>query len=191
MKTLHCISACALALAVTPLAAAAQAANPVSTAIKNSLRGATHKMVAAAQEMPADKYSFKPTPESMSFGQLILHVGTSNQMMCQWISGAAPAPKSTLTPSSPKAKLVELLQSSFAYCEQALAQVDDSKLGNPVPSFGGRKTSQAALMIALSDDWADHYSQQAAYLRLNGLLPPTARRGGMKMGGMKKMGKGR
>jgi hypothetical protein len=25
-------------------------------------------------------------------------------------------------------------------------------------------------------DWADHYSQEANYLRLNGLVPPTAQR---------------
>jgi hypothetical protein len=29
-------------------------------------------------------------------------------------------------------------------------------------------------MISITDDWADHYSTQAAYLRLNGILPPTA-----------------
>jgi hypothetical protein len=29
-------------------------------------------------------------------------------------------------------------------------------------------------MIALSNDFADHYSIVAIYLRLNGLLPPTA-----------------
>lgn len=164
-----------LGLALLPLALTAQTANPVSTALKQSLKSANSKMVAAAAEMPAGKYSFKPTPESMSFGQLILHVATSNQGMCQWLSGAAPAPKPTLTATSPKDDLVALLKSSFDYCAQALAGVDDSKLGSEVSSFGGRKVSQAQLMMTLSDDWADHYSQQAAYLRLNGMLPPTAR----------------
>ncbi|HUX67067.1 MAG TPA: DinB family protein [Terriglobales bacterium] len=186
MKASHCIAACALALALAPWTAAAQAANPVTTAVKNSLRGATRNMVASAQEMPADKYGFKPTPESMSFGQLILHVATSNTMTCQWISGAAAAPRTRLTPSSPKADLVALLQASFAYCSQALASVDDSKLGSPVNWYGGHKVTQAAALLGLADDWADHYSQQAAYLRLNGMLPPTAQHHGMpkgKMGG--------
>jgi len=30
-------------------------------------------------------------------------------------------------------------------------------------------------MFAAAEDWADHYSQLANYLRLNNLLPPTAR----------------
>lgn len=177
MRALLATAACTMVLALMPLAGAAQATNPVSTALKNSLTTHTRTMVAAAEAMPADKYGFKPTPESMSFGQLILHVATSNQGMCQWISGAAAAPKTTLTPTSSKDDLVNLLKSSFDYCSQAFSSLDDSKLASDVPSFGGRKTSQAALMMALSDDWADHYSQQAAYLRLNGILPPTARRG--------------
>jgi len=166
------------ALALTAFAAlplAGQTASPVSAALKASLASASRKMVAAAEEMPANKFGYKPTPESMSFGQLTLHVATSNQAMCQWISGAAPAPKTTLTATSPKDELVNALKQSFAYCTQALDSVNDSKLGSQVTSFGGRKTTQAGLMMSLSDDWADHYSQQAAYLRLNGLLPPTAR----------------
>lgn len=175
MKASFCLTAAGLALfAGLPLAA--QAANPVSSALKQSLRRSSNIMVAAAQEMPADKYGFKPTPESMSFGQLVLHVATSNNAMCQWVSGAAPAAKVTLTPTSPKDDLVNALKASFEYCTQAFSNLDDSKLASEVPSFGGRKTTQAALMFSLSGDWSDHYSQQAAYLRLNGLLPPTARR---------------
>jgi hypothetical protein len=32
------------------------------------------------------------------------------------------------------------------------------------------------MMTATTADYADHYSQMAIYLRLNGLLPPTAKR---------------
>jgi hypothetical protein len=32
------------------------------------------------------------------------------------------------------------------------------------------------MIVATTADWADHYSQQAIYLRLNGLLPPTAKK---------------
>jgi hypothetical protein len=40
---------------------------------------------------------------------------------------------------------------------------------------GGRQGPRAFALIALTNDWADHYSAAAMYLRLNGLLPPTAR----------------
>jgi hypothetical protein len=41
--------------------------------------------------------------------------------------------------------------------------------------FGGRTGPRAAAMIALTNDFADHYAMAAIYLRLNGLLPPTAK----------------
>jgi hypothetical protein len=55
-----------------------------------------------------------------------------------------------------------------------MANVDDSKLGDPMTLFGNRPSSRAGAIIALSDGWFDHYSTQAIYLRLNGILPPSA-----------------
>ena len=74
-------------------------------------------------------------------------------------------------------KLVAALEESFKYCTTALANVNDSNLGEKVPFFGGRSISRAAAMLGLSEDWGDHYSAAATDLRLNGLLPPTAQRG--------------
>jgi hypothetical protein len=53
--------------------------------------------------------------------------------------------------------------------------VDDSKLSEKIPFFGGREISRAEFMFEAAQDWADHYSQLANYLRLNKLLPPTAK----------------
>ena len=48
-------------------------------------------------------------------------------------------------------------------------------LGDEVTLFGGRKGTKADAVIALTSGWADHYSAAAMYLRLNGLVPPTAK----------------
>jgi hypothetical protein len=67
-----------------------------------------------------------------------------------------------------------VLTRSFAYCEAALNKIDDSKLGNSIEIYGGKQVTVAYALIALTNDWADHYSAAATDLRLNGLLPPTA-----------------
>jgi len=54
--------------------------------------------------------------------------------------------------------------------------VTDATMGEQLPFFGGRKMTRAAIMTLTTGDWADHYSQYANYLRLNGMLPPTANR---------------
>ncbi|HYL85101.1 MAG TPA: DinB family protein [Candidatus Angelobacter sp.] len=147
--------------------------SPVSGAVKNQLPRFSKNMVAAAEAMPAEKYGFKPTPEMNSFGHLVMHIAQSNNGLCSKISGVA-APEVKIADTDGKDKLVAALKASFDYCATALEKVDDSKLGEQMMLFGNRPFSRAAVMIILSDDWYDHYGAQAVYLRLNGILPPTA-----------------
>ena len=148
-------------------------ANPVSATVKSQLPRFAKNMVAAAEAMPAEKYGFKPTPEMNSFGHLVMHIVQSNNLLCSKISGAT-APDAKLADTDAKDKLVAGLKASFEFCTTALANVDDSKLGESMMLFGNRPASRAAALIALSDGWNDHYGAQAIYLRLNGILPPTA-----------------
>jgi uncharacterized damage-inducible protein DinB len=153
-------------------AAPGPVANPVTTTVKGQLTRYEKNMVGAAELMPAEKYGFKPTPEMNSFGHVVMHIAQSNYGLCAKISGQT-APEFKLTDADGKDKLVAALKASFEYCSTALAGVDDSKLSEPMTVFN-RPLSRAALLIILSDDWYDHYAGQAIYLRLNGILPPTA-----------------
>jgi DinB family protein len=147
--------------------------NPVSATVKGQLPRFSKNMVAAAEAMPAEKYSFKPTPEMNTFGHLVMHITQSNNTLCSKISGMA-APEAKYSDSDPKDKLVAALKASFEFCTTALANVDDSKLGEQMVLFGNRPASRAGALIGLSGSWNDHYGAEAIYLRLNGILPPTA-----------------
>ena len=74
-----------------------------------------------------------------------------------------------------KEELVAAMQKSLDFCTQAVGKVDESKLGDEIPFFGERKASRAMVLLAVTGDLFDHYSAMAIYLRLNGILPPTAR----------------
>lgn len=154
----------------------AQEKNPVATAIREAEQGRGKNMVAAAQEMPADKYSFKATPDQMTYGHLTLHIAEANYLFCSKVGGV-PAPElAKLSETDPKDKLVERMKSSFDFCGTALAKLDDSNLGETLTLFGERKATRAMAILMLAGSWADHYSLQATYLRLNGHLPPTAKK---------------
>jgi len=155
-------------------AAFAQEKNPVTSVVKEILPRQQKNLVAAVEEMPADKFNYKPTEPQVTFGHLVLHIVESNNHLCSRI-GDVPETKSTpVTETDGKDKLVSALKASFDFCATALAKVDDSKLGDEVELFGGRKGPRAFALIVLTNDWADHYASAAMYLRLNGLLPPTA-----------------
>ncbi len=171
---------CLAFLLALPLAALAQEEkNPVTEAVKNIMARQSKNLIAAAEEMPADKYNYKPTDKQMTFAHLVGHIAGANRFLCAKISDAAEPQRGEdekQKTSEDKDKLVADLKSSFDACSTALAKMDDSKLAQPVTLFGGRKGNKAFAMIGLTDDWADHYSAAAMYLRLNGLLPPTAQK---------------
>jgi hypothetical protein len=160
--------------AVVVAAAFAQGSpTPVSDAVRSAAGRAANNFIAAAEEMPANKYGFKPTQAQMSFGEVIGHMSAGNDALCSSIGGVAPPKRATA--GAEKEKLVARLRETFQFCRSALAKVNDSKLEEKVSYFGDQ-ASRAQVMVAAAEEWAGHYSQIAVYLRLNGLLPPTARR---------------
>ncbi len=155
--------------------ACAWAQNPVSDALRNELTGVARKTIAAAEEMPADKYGYKPTEAQVPFGHWVSHAAGANYIFCSQLTGGT-APESGVKETDAKDKLIEALKKSFDYCTAQLPKLQDNQLGQEVTLFRGRKATKGAATLELSADWADHYSQMASYLRLNGLLPPTAKK---------------
>jgi len=150
--------------------------NPVSSVIRDILPRQTKNITAAIDLMPADKFSYRPTPDQMTFAHLASHIIESNFLFCSTAADMAPPPKKGATENDDKDKLLASVKTSFEFCETALAKADDSKLGDMVEMFGGRQVPRAFAFIALASSWADHYGAAAMYLRMNGILPPTAQK---------------
>jgi hypothetical protein len=170
----------ALIAQATAAAAAPASKSPVADGLRGMHQRFSRILIAAAEAMPADKYNYRPTPAQMSFAQIQVHLANEgNDVLCGNTAGV-PVPRRTAVDSTAtKEQLVARLKETFQFCEQAFAKLDDSKLADPVSMFGMNMTRATALLITVGD-WADHYSQESNYLRLNGILPPTAqRRAGM------------
>jgi DinB superfamily len=149
------------------------APNPVSDQLRTLVPRYAKNMVGAAEAMPADKYDYKPTKEQITFAHLVLHVAQSNNILCSKLT-TTPPPQSDAKDTDGKDKLVAAIKASFDYCSEVLAKADDSGLGTSVSLSATRTMTKAGVMITLAGDWYDHYSAQAGYLRLNGILPPSA-----------------
>ncbi|HEY6304287.1 MAG TPA: DinB family protein [Terriglobales bacterium] len=168
----------ASAIAQTTPAQTAQALvkNPISAALRDILPNRQKNTIAAVEAMPADKFSYKPSADQMTFGHLVAHMIEANYGLC---SGAAavPAPKvEPVTETDSKDKLAAALKASFDFCGDALSKMDDSKLGEMTAGMGGQQVSRARYALGIASNWADHYAEAAMYLRQNGMLPPTAKK---------------
>lgn len=166
----------AMAVMYLPRLVAAQTA-PVAQAFRDNAGQEAKNLIAAAELMPADKYSYKPTPAQMTFGAVVDHLAGGNDYFCGLLGGVKPPTRTKVEATAPKDALVARLKETFAFCDEALAKLDDSKLSEMLTlSFMPKPVTRAALMTITTADWADHYSQSAIYLRLNGILPPTAKK---------------
>ncbi len=152
-----------------------QTKSPVSDVLRTMLAGREKNMVGAFEEMPADKFGYAPTPEQMTFGHLAAHIASGNYFFCS-SAGDVPRPKmEELKGTEGKEKLVAALKASFEFCHTALVKADDSKIGDNITWLDGKPRPRAWAFMGLSSSWADHYGMAALYLRLNGLLPPSAK----------------
>ena len=180
-----CLCACAtLALAQSPSAtsgaktpaapAQGPTKDPVSASLRILLQRSQHNVEGAIEAMPADKFSYKPTPDQIPFAHLVVHIAESNNSLCSKAADV-PAPKvEEVKESQPKDQLLAAVKASYSFCSEALSKMDDSKLGDTVELFGGRQFPRAMAALGLASSWADHYGAAAMYLRLNGILPPSA-----------------
>jgi DinB superfamily len=159
--------------AATSAQTTAPVQNPVSSVLRTLLPRQQKNILAAIDAMPADKFSYKPTPDQMSFAHLVVHITGSNNSLCAKVADMAAPKVEELKETDSKDKLLAAARASFDFCAEALANVDDSKLGDHV-DFGFAQGPRAMADIFLASGWADHYAAAAMYLRLNGILPPTA-----------------
>jgi uncharacterized damage-inducible protein DinB len=161
--------------AKTPAAApAASTKDPVANSVRFVLQRFQSNTIGALEAMPADKYSYKPTADQSTFAHLAAHIANSNNLFCSKAADV-PAPKvDEPKETDSKDQLVAAVKASFSFCSDALSKMDDSKLGDTIEMFGGRQLPRAAAVMAIAASMADHYGAAAMYLRLNGILPPSA-----------------
>jgi hypothetical protein len=168
--------ALSLVLILSVGAFAQQTKTSVSDVLRKMLIGREKDTVAAFEEMPADKFDYKPTAEQMTFGHLAAHIVEANNYFCSNV-GDVPQPKTEeLKGTEGKEKLVAAVKSSFEFCHSALEKADDSTMNQDIKWFDGKPRARTWAFVALASSWADHYGMAAMYLRLNGLVPPSAKK---------------
>src|SRR5436190_4889098 len=122
------------ALAVTFTASAAAAQNPVSDTLRGSWNSVKRNIKESAELMSEADYTFKPTPEVRSFGEILAHVAGASYVFCAAAKGE-PSPVEEdgfLTKATTKAQIVKATNDAIAYCDGAFAAAADATLGQMV-----------------------------------------------------------
>jgi uncharacterized damage-inducible protein DinB len=165
--------ALAAVLAALPVTASAQGVASIRPLYEN-FRG---YLVKAAQQVSEADYSFKPTADVRSFGELIGHTANANFMFCAAVLGEESPNTMDYEKATSKAEIVQGIEAAFAYCDKAYA-IEDAKAMEEITFFGRKGTRLWVLNFNAMHD-AEHYGNVVTYMRLKGMVPPSSQRGGM------------
>ncbi|HEY6414217.1 MAG TPA: DinB family protein [Edaphobacter sp.] len=166
-----------VALTATSLTVLAQEpaapANPITASEKGVYVVISGNVIAAAEKMPEESYSFKPTPDVRSFGQLVGHVADAQYGLCSTAIGEPDPMKAIEKTKTSKADLVAALKDAVAYCNKAYAGMTDAK-GSQTVKMMNYDVARLTVLSVNTAHTDEHYGNMVTYLRLKGIVPPSS-----------------
>jgi uncharacterized damage-inducible protein DinB len=126
----------------------------------------------SADKIPEDLWSFKPTPEVRTIGQLFAHVADAQYEFCGSAEGKQ-VDKGVEKTAKTKADIVAAVKDAFAYCDGVYAKMTDASAVE-LATFFGRKVSRIGLMDFNTAHTMEHYGNLVTYMRLKGIVPPSS-----------------
>jgi uncharacterized damage-inducible protein DinB len=172
MKQL-CVLVCLNLAAGLAMAQSGAPANPFSLSAKGVYVVLKTNVVKAAEKMPEENYSFKPTPDIRSFGQIVGHIADAQYIFCSMASGTPNNGPGVEKNKTTKADLVSALKEAFAYCDAVYDGMTDAS-GAQIIKFLGRDAPRITALTFNAAHMDEHYGNIVTYMRLKGLVPPSS-----------------
>lgn len=169
-------------LAAVPVSVLAQESvaapdNPISDSEKRVYAMLSSVVIAAAEKMPEENYSFKPTPDVRTFGQLVGHVADSQYFFCSKVAGETKPASELEKSKTKKLELVAALKEAVAYCNNTYASMTDAK-GSQMMKMMNFDLAKLTVLAGNFAHAYEHYGNMVTYMRLKGIVPPTSEKSG-------------
>jgi len=132
------------------------------------------KFTRLAEAIPAEKFSWRPSPDVRSFAEVFLHVSAANYNLYKLVGTPPPEGfevKGFEKSTTDKAKVIATLKDSFAHAKKAITAMPDANLDKSLDWFGGKNTQRGILLFIVRHA-AEHLGQSIAYVRFVGITPP-------------------
>ena len=158
---------------------------PLPVLLDNQFSGLERALLPLAEEMPADKYDYRPTQgefkDVRTFAQQLRHVASTNLSLSAILLGEQPPYPESQRRSGPpeikgKAEVLALLRRSVERAHQAILTVNERNMREVIKNpFGGEDMTRLGAASIMTWHSYDHYGQMVVYLRMNGIVPPASR----------------
>jgi hypothetical protein len=144
--------------------------NPLSTAVKQNYNNIKNNLLKGAEKMSEADYTYKPSPESRTYGAVVTHIAAVQGAICAAAKGEDKKFDDTKTG---KADAVALTKAAFDYCDpiyDALTDANGLEMGK---MFGRDMAKFSILNFGVIHD-NEMYGTMAVYLRAKGIVPPSS-----------------
>ncbi len=133
------------------------------------------RLTAIAEDMPEDKYDYKPKPEMRSWVSQLLHAAQGQYYFINPVLGK-PLPKDDpdMSQLKTRAQVVAFVKKCFDEGAEVIKAQGDAGMAKTV-QLGDQLYRTDALGYDLIAHANEHYGQIVVYYRLNGLVPPESR----------------
>jgi hypothetical protein len=144
--------------------------NPLSSAVKQNYTGIKNNLLKGAEKMPEADYTFKPGPESRTYGAVVTHIAAVQGALC---ASAKGEDKKFDDSKTSKADAVALLKAAFDYCDPIYDALTDANGLEMAKMFGRDNAKFNILNFGVIHD-NEMYGTMAVYLRAKGVVPPSS-----------------
>lgn len=140
-----------------------------------TLQDAKAYSVEMAELMPEEHYTFKPTPEIMSFGEQVAHTASATYWFLSKLTGKENPGKDFKAEGKSRAEIIKYLKDSFDFAEKVLAGLTDAQASEKVHMWGDVNLKKFQVFLMARDHITHHRGGMVIYLRLKGIKPAQYR----------------
>jgi hypothetical protein len=138
------------------------------------LENMQNKFVELAKALPADKLTWRPSPDSRSFAEVFLHVSGERYQILAIMGAHPPADfdgKTFEKSTTDRAKIVAELTRSWEFAKSAISGMTNADFAKPLPKLGPDANAGDVVYLLVADAH-EHLGQSIAYARENKIVPP-------------------
>ena len=132
------------------------------------------KFVDLANAVPADKFGWRPSEDTRSFAEVLMHVAGERYQILRLMGATPPADfdgKTFEKSTADKAKVIAELEKTWTFAKQAIGGMSNADFAKPLPKLGPQANAGDVVYILVADAH-EHLGQAITYARVNGVVPP-------------------
>jgi uncharacterized damage-inducible protein DinB len=148
-------------------------ANPLVTVSKNVYGISKNNILASANKIPEEMWSYRPTDSVRTVGQLFAHVADAQYEFCGVAAEGKSVSKDIEKNLKTRVEIMAALKEAFGYCDAAYAKLTDANAAEMVSFFNMRITKLGAMDFDTAHNM-EHYGNLVTYMRIKGIVPPSS-----------------